>query len=639
MNKILSPHKAFLYISILFGFLIIFVTPPFQVPDEINHFYRAWQVSTGAFSSVKQNQRLGGNIPKSLLKLTSQFSPYTLNPYNKMSPKMVWQTRLIVLNPNDTIFADFTNTALYSAFLYLPQAIAIDIGKLFEVNPFWFVYMGRFFNLLIFIIIVYYAIKIVPFKKWLFVLLATLPMSLSINSSLSADMLLNSLSFLFIAIILNLSFNETIHRITYKYILAIITLSVLIGLAKLVYVPILFLFGLIPSCKFKSNKVWFGIFAIVIITGFGTAYIQKLNIDTKYIPYNQYNEIYRDQTMLKKGVDINKQISFVKENPKYSIKIIVKSFYREFSSMTESYIGVLGWGDINLPTWYIYFAYLIIFFIVLINFQENGIIDLTLNKRIYIGLIVGSLLILIMLSQYLSWDIVGEGSIYPLQGRYFIPVFPLLFIMLSNVVKINISHKVQKNIEKGILIFCIFSGNLSVYLVAGKYTLYSYSHAKWKVNYTFKEMKNDTTSKISIDYIRSNGNVVAAFNKPKKKFISNERYFTGNNALKLSKNNPYGFTLKIFKGMAKDKIIVSCRTYGYGGFMVIQEIPNGIYYLSEKNYSIKDSLGWKYNETQFILPHNVTDSSELRIYEWYPGKDSIYVDDFSLTYFDKISKK
>jgi NADH:ubiquinone oxidoreductase subunit 6 (subunit J) len=452
-------------------------------------------------------------------------------------------------------------------------------------------------------------------------------------------MLLNSLSFLFIAIILNLSFNETIHRITYKYILAIFILSVLIGLAKLVYVPILFLFGLIPSWKFKSTKVWIGIFAIVISAGFGTAYFQKMDIDSKYIPYNQYNEIYRDQTMLKKGVDINKQIAFVKENPKYIIKIIVKSFFREFSSMTNSYIGLLGWSDINLPTWYIYVVYLIIFFIILINFQENRIKDLTLIKRIYIGLIAGSLLILIMLSQYLSWDIVGEDSIYPLQGRYFIPIFPLFFIMLFNVVKINISYKVQKNIEMGILIFCIFSGILSVYLLASKYTLYNYSHAKWKFNYTFKEMENDTTDKNSIDYIRSNGNVVAAFNKPEKKFISNERYFTGYNALKLSKNNPYGFTLKIFKGMANDKIIVSCRTYGYDGFIVVQEIPNGIYYLSEKNYSEKDSLGWKYNEAQFILPHNVTDGSELRIYEWYPGNDSIYVDDFRLTYFDKTSGK
>ncbi|MEA1898150.1 MAG: DUF2142 domain-containing protein [Bacteroidota bacterium] len=635
MNKRLSPHKTILCITIVFGLSLIVLTPPFQVPDEINHFYRAWQVSTGTFSSVKQNQRLGGYIPKSLDKLSSEFRPFTLNPYNRMSPKQVWQTRLIALDPDDTAFKDFTNTALYSAFLYLPQASGIFLGKQFGANPFWLIYLGRLSNLLIFTILAYYAIKIVPFKKWLFVLLISLPMSLSIHSSLSADMLLNALSYLMIAIALNLSFNENIQQISRKYIAAIFIISVLFGLAKLIYVPILFLLVLIPSRKFISSKVKIGFLVTIICAGIGTAVIQKSVIDSKYIPYSEYNEAYRDQTMLKKGVDINKQIEFIIENPKTTVLVFVKSFFKEFRNMTRGYIGILGWADIYLPSWFIYMAYLFIFIIVMFDFENNNIPGFTLFQRCYFGLLVFGLLVLIMLSQYLSWDMVGEGRVYPLQGRYFIPLFPLFFLMLFNVLKIKTGFFVPNTLAKGVLVFCILSGTISVYSVVAKsYILHDYSLTKWKINYSFKENRNDTTSN-RVDYVIYDYDTIAALDRPIRSFISDEKVFTGTHSLKLSRNNPYGFTLRVFKGLANEKIVVSCRSYGYGGCLVVHEYPDGIYYQSGKTYAQKDSLGWKYKEVQFILTQNISESITLGIFAWYPDNDSIYIDDFRVTYFGK----
>jgi len=39
------PEKVFLIVGILFGTLFLLITPPFQVPDEPNHFSRAFHVS------------------------------------------------------------------------------------------------------------------------------------------------------------------------------------------------------------------------------------------------------------------------------------------------------------------------------------------------------------------------------------------------------------------------------------------------------------------------------------------------------------------------------------------------------------------------------------------------------------------
>jgi len=87
--------------------------------------------------------------------------------------------------------------------------------------------------------------------------------------------------------------------------------------------------------------------------------------------------------------------------------------------------------------------------------------------------------------------------------------------------------------------------------------------------------------------------------------------------------------------MANDKVVVTCRSYGRGGFIDFQEHPDGINYWATKTYPQKDSLGWKYQELQYILQHDILKNNELRVFAWWPYTDSIYFDNFSLKYFEK----
>lgn len=136
--------------------------------------------------------------------------------------------------------------------------------------------------------------------------------------------------------------------------------------------------------------------------------------------------------------------------------------------------------------------------------------------------------------------------------------------------------------------------------------------------------------KCSEDFLVSKQDTIAVFSRPEKRFASKERVFTGSQSLKLSKKDPNGCTLRIFKIAEGDKIIASCRTTGYDGYMTVQEFPNGIGYSSCKIYAKRDYLGWKYNECQFIMPHKLPDSTELRVFLFFPGKDSMYMDDIRI---------
>ena len=69
MSKIkeIAPEKIFLILSLVFGLLFVFITPPFQSPDENSHFLKAYSVSKGKFFPEVQNKKLGNYFPKEYL--------------------------------------------------------------------------------------------------------------------------------------------------------------------------------------------------------------------------------------------------------------------------------------------------------------------------------------------------------------------------------------------------------------------------------------------------------------------------------------------------------------------------------------------------------------------------------------------
>ena len=124
-----SPQYIFLVSSLIWGVIMIFIVPPFQVPDEPAHFYRAYQVSELEFVSKVHNNKLGGELPSSLrqfqiLMKTSQNDKYN-NQINKLKSALQ-----IELNHNKKSFLSFPNTSLYSLIPYIPQAIGISAGKI-----------------------------------------------------------------------------------------------------------------------------------------------------------------------------------------------------------------------------------------------------------------------------------------------------------------------------------------------------------------------------------------------------------------------------------------------------------------------------------------------------------------------------
>ena len=92
----------------------------------------------------------------------------------------------------------------------------------------------------------------------------------------------------------------------------------------------------------------------------------------------------------------------------------------------ESFVGVLGWLDVGLPTWYYITSYVFIILIVFVYFPRQ----LAAKFKFGIILIILSHFSIIAI-QYMTWSKPGSSFVDGIQGRYYIPLAMSLTLILS----------------------------------------------------------------------------------------------------------------------------------------------------------------------------------------------------------------
>lgn len=113
----LQPDKFFLICASVFGLIFWVLIPPFQTPDEINHFYRSYEIADGHLLGQRQNNRVGGEIPQSLCTLAGDFKTLAWESDERIDGKTIFRRFNIPLKPENTKFVNFLNTAMYSQFI------------------------------------------------------------------------------------------------------------------------------------------------------------------------------------------------------------------------------------------------------------------------------------------------------------------------------------------------------------------------------------------------------------------------------------------------------------------------------------------------------------------------------------------
>jgi len=606
----INPPKFFAVCATVFGLVFLILTPPFQTPDEINHFYRAYQISEGTLLGQKQDNRVGGDLPKSLVDFAAGFRSLTWTKAARIKSATVLDKFRTPLNPEDRQFVDFANTAMYSPVSYAPQAIVLFYIKPFELSPVALFYWARLASLLFWIVAIYYAIHLMPFYKWLLALIALLPMSVLINMSVSADVVTNALAFLSIAYACHLAYKES--YVSKGHFLVLYLLMLLLASAKIVYAPVLITILLIPREKFGTKRQYISRLLSLGALGAVTALFWSSIMKSLYIPYSEYNPDYRGEASLVDCANMYDQLSYILTHGVYLIEVFVHSVINSADMYYRGFIGTFGWLDTPLPSWFIVFAYAVLVVVLLLDGNKAIRISLYQKGILWSGFLV--IVCLILLTQHLTWDCVGSDLIVTIQGRYFIPAAPLFFFAFY-------SPRFQfKWIAWLVIGFSAFSLGLSVKVLYDRYY-------KQQVVRETKVITCGAEKKLDEHSFASNlpGIVFENANTQSK-----DQARSGMYSAKVNAERSFTYTYRLYDCESGDQLSVEVWRLGKAGRIALVNDANH-FYVEVLEPVEKDSSGWGRMTLNYTVPKDLT-GDVVTIYLFSNEKEATYFDDIKITH-------
>jgi len=410
ISFIQKPEKVFVVLALFFGIAMIFTLPLFEAPDEPVHFYRAYQVGEGKLMSETVNNQTGGKVRPS--------TKDTANDGVMQTPER---------------FIPFPSSALYSPIAYVPQAIGIDVGRVINSSIQGLVIFGRLFNLMAYIFFVLLAIKIAKKGKWVYAIAALFPVAIQQASSLSTDVMTTGLAFITIAFIHSL-FYQT-QNLERKQIVYLILLAIGLGLTKQTNLVILLPLAFLPNRIFSSFKKRLFIVALIVLAG-----IIAMGSWYAAIKLSGYNTDYPTLLNLQ-GVDPPAQLRYLLTHPLDFIVTLFRTFIFEgFKSPATgdfyiiSMYGYFSSFTYKLPLSFIILGYTLLL-IALIN--KDGVSDKKVDRRVtYVQTVTFFVsVVAVAVALYIVWAAVGAPQIAGIQGRYFIPLIPLLIPLFQTIGK------------------------------------------------------------------------------------------------------------------------------------------------------------------------------------------------------------
>ena len=410
-NNIGKYSNLYLTLVIPLVFIYSIFVIPNYVPDEPAHFYRIHDLISHNILSNNFNTE----VPSDMLK----YNLGSINNYENLNSVLSKSTNYKKELP-------YTSSANgYSYILYFFSGIGYIISKLFSLPIMLNLYLSRMFNCTAMIIMGYFIIKKIPFGKNIVFIYLLNPMYLHEMCSVSADAFVNSLCLLFIASVLNCRSKKEINK---HDIYLLISLVLLLGFAKYVYIPLIFLIYLImkkfsdSNKKYKKYLIISSILSIIICLLF---FIKVYIIPTININLNTNTT----------NVGIVGQIRYIIHNPVYAFNTITSTFNIMGPEYIKTFFGkYLGWLNIPLNqyiTWI--YAILLISSPFIYCGKETGYLNKK-EKNIFLAM-TALLSIIVILSMWLSWTEIGTYPISGVQGRYFIPFMIMLFLALSSKIK------------------------------------------------------------------------------------------------------------------------------------------------------------------------------------------------------------
>ena len=398
-------ERWFAVLAMAIGILYIVITPPYQVPDEWNHYLRAEAIAEGHLQPRMTWQGDCATFPVGI----ERFVRATYRTTGTFTVEELRRAATIPRMGGGTSTLCFSSW--YTPLSYLPQTIVAAAARLMNARPFFTFYAGRIANFLAALLLLIAATRIAPAYRNVIAAVALLPMALYQLASWSADVPTFAVAVLLTSLLLRAI--ERSAPMTARETFAIAATSTVLALCKPVYFLIAGLVVAIPVRRFRSARQRLGVIVLVLVA-------VAIGVGTSLATARQA----RFNARIGLPIDAREQARCLAADPLRFASVALHDLRANSSAYAEEMVGRLGMMNVKLPGVIVWLELALLIAIALASPPPSAT-PRSIAVFVTLATIGG-----VLLSQYLIWSIICGPTIEGVQGRYFLPILPLaLFCM------------------------------------------------------------------------------------------------------------------------------------------------------------------------------------------------------------------
>ena len=412
----LTKVETLLVLTLLiFGLPMIVLIPVGAGYDEEDHLVRVWELASFAL--------LPGEMSAQEMKYPTVFRDlaYRQEANSGLIDSGFWKKYARTsLYEHGFVRRELKTKSVYSPPLLLPQALAMRVGRATGLPVLPVLYACRAASLLSYLILVWLALRWIPFGKWILFVLAISPMALFQAATITPDAISNGIGFLFIAGSLNVAEKKEIGWREYRILTLLIFLLFLakVNLIVLILLPIL----LIPPRRFAERRIY------ILLLG-TTALLFLVEVAGWNLVATKYSD-----ALLANNANAGEQLRYILDHPLVFPTILLKDPFINGLTYLQGWINGYGYFFWTPPQ--------IVSIFFLVGLGAVLLIDSTrehVNRkyRIVFILIFVAGYLATAVPLYLTFTTVGLNQLLGVQGRYFVPLALLPIFTLASVLAVK----------------------------------------------------------------------------------------------------------------------------------------------------------------------------------------------------------
>lgn len=432
----MKPEKVFLVTGGMLALIYMLLLPPLSVPDEEVHLKQAYEYTSRIMGREASKHGTVVMDKEDFHAMQMFETTPSLPEYDRLKDEILKSGR-----ESGTIEIPHTDTRA-PAVVYVPGMIGILLGRILGLNGILVIYLGRICSILFYLMTMYWFIRLANFAKAAAFVIAVLPMTVQQCCSYSYDSVVIEFVFLYLALLFRLIYEK--QAIKRSQIAAYALFMILLSVCKGgMYMPLCLLTLLIPADRFYGRKkkiIFTGCMAAAAVAAFLTTALR--------------NVLYVVNPTAQQTADAylageNYGVAGLLADPMEFILLSVRTLFLSGSTFLENMFGSqLGWLDINVSRIVVY-GMLLLTGLSILQMENGGSyssLSVTIRQKRMFLLVIALSAAMVFATMFIIWTPRESTEIFGIQGRYFLPLLPLVLMLFhgkSITIKKDISRKIM----------------------------------------------------------------------------------------------------------------------------------------------------------------------------------------------------